>query len=169
VLYLTSTKPHLHVSHLVSNDESAGQSLVSVEGAASGRVARSRHWGVARGPPYISACQPYGDIVLSPQLFVPTVHILERTLRVSVNHLEEGSQCFTHDTGSCGHVRSPMLLHVCLPAYDFPYSVCCLKWRCIVETVSRYREQLRTELFSSLNSFIHCFDYKMSTNKMIMN
>lgn len=121
--YLTSSKPHLHVSHLVSNDESAGQSLVSVEGAASCRIACSRHWGVARGAPYISTCQPHGYIVLSPELLVPTVHILERTLRVSVNHLEEGAQCCTvWDMWSCGHVYFSVLLQVCLLAYDSPYS-----------------------------------------------
>lgn len=157
-------KPHLHVSHLVSNDESAGQSLVSVEGAASCRVTCSRHWGVSRGSPYISACQPHGYIVVSPKLLVPTVHILERTLRISVHHLEEGAQCCAHGTGcvilwSCwlSHALAGLFARLWSP----PYSVWCLQWRCIDKTGSSYGEQLRAELFSDLNSFIHCFDYKM--------
>jgi hypothetical protein len=92
-------KLHLHVSHLVGNDESTGESLVPVEGAASCRVACSRHWGVARRPPYISACQPHGYIVLPPELLVPAVHILQRTLRVAVNHLEERPQCYLYGKG----------------------------------------------------------------------
>ena len=73
-----SVKPSdLHVSHLVGNDEGAGESLVPVEGAASCWVARPRNGGVTRWSTYIGACQPYCQIVLPAELLIPPVDVLE--------------------------------------------------------------------------------------------
>lgn len=80
----------LHMCHLVGNDEGAGQTLVSVKGAAPFGVARPSDGRVSWRPPYIRSSEPDGDVVVSfprrqgsVKTSIPTVNVLQRLLGVS--------------------------------------------------------------------------------------